>query len=1491
MNKRSYLHGIALALMLSMGAQAKMAPTQNNNSNNPPKPSPSLPTDVVIPTSECSRGTARAELDINNVRTLLLNRGDMFWDGASSPRYEVPKVTDPAQPRRHSLFSGAVWVGGIKTGTSQQYVCGITFGQSNQTAYFPGQLDDGTGANNLALTSQSRCNAWNHLFKVNAATVNTFKAYVKELEDAGRNLTQNPLLEEEMDLVDESIRNWPAKGNEFIDPAKYPGLQAQLIYDAARFVDLNKDGIYQPDQGEFPRLPGVTDSVGNQAGADQVVFWITNDAGGKKSNGGVTPPAIGMEIQTEGFAYQASGPLNTMTFYRQKLINKGNVTLDSTYFAQFIDPDLGNANDDYVGCDVERGLGICYNGDNDDEGVSGYGQNPPTIAVDFFRGAVADPNDGIDNDRDCEVDEEGELIMMSSFAKFTNGAGAGVGDPNTPAQFYNFLKGRWGDGLAMTYDYKVGRTPVSTSAPKTKYIFPGSSDLTRGWSIGGTCQNPVLTTGPNFTLSEWSEATVTDNPPGDRRFVSSGGPFTLLPGAVNELTIGVVWAKANSGGALGSYNLLLQSDDIAQKSFDNNFSRLQGPNAPDMEITELDGELIISLTPDEYLGKNTETYQERDPSLKATDGDVYYHFQGYMLYQLANSAVTDLTDPTQARLIMQCDVKDGVSKIINQTYDYTIDALVSQLKVNGENKGIKPYLTVKTDAFTGAKLINHKKYYYHVKAYAYNGNAKNDTKFIEGDMNLGIYSAIPHKVNPEIYGTDIVSKSGYEMPVTRLSGSGNSGNTLALSENDEQEIVKNFHKSELLYQEGGAPVTVKIYDPKSVVSAQYKIEITSRLAYKPVGGEKLQINDTIESSLPASAFSTTSTLVGSLWVTPASASFPQTSGRAVVVREVNTEDSLVNVDVKLLNGDEGGTFIVVGEQRQNKSTSTGNKAGQFAAYTSNKGAFNVRRNNGLITNFATAEEFVSAEYVTFIDLKDNTPIYLKKTLTIGGDELIPNRGLAVSLNDAHSPSQRVYDDYTNGYLATSGLEFPATALYRWLVTIPDATNGGAFQFQRSYNSDVAKDAALLEKITYDDPALIWTKVLDGSFFPYTYANVYSPDAAGGGIAYYDPSSIPDRIFDVLNNRTLYNMGNVDIVFTNDKSKWTRVPVIQVDTGLVKLQNFKSRLRSLNDNFETDLNARSPFDTTQISRGMSWFPGYAIDLDRGIRLNLMFSESSLADRVNGNNLKWEPTSKVALAAAKSFIYVVPTKYDEGKGMEYKLDSVYNVIKNISSPNTARDRAYPVLMKNISWVGVLGLLDNPLVSIDYSRSNPLPNEAKLKLRAKKSYTPYLYDASSNASEKSTRAIPTYSISSQGMEAKRNETQVAKSALDLIRVVPNPYYAYSSYETSQVDNRVKITNLPTKCRIRIYNLGGSLIREYNVDYSSVSGSQQWSQLEYDRPASSLGSNRLTSQDWDLKNQVGIPISSGVYLIHIDAGSLGEKTVKWCGGVRPIDLDALQN
>jgi hypothetical protein len=110
---------------------------------------------------------------------------------------------------------------------------------------------------------------------------------------------------------------------------------------------------------------------------------------------------------------------------------------------------------------------------------------------------------------------------------------------------------------------------------------------------------------------------------------------------------------------------------------------------------------------------------------------------------------------------------------------------------------------------------------------------------------------------------------------------------------------------------------------------------------------------------------------------------------------------------------------------------------------------------------------------------------------------------------------------------------------------------------------------------------------------------------------------------------------------------------------------------------------------------------------------------------------------------------------------------------------------------------------------------------------------------------------------------DTILKNVVLDIINVVPNPYYAYSKYETSKLDNRVKITNVPERCTVSIYNLSGTLVRQYVKD------------------------DPLTTVDWDLKNHTNVPIAGGVYIIHVDVPGIGQQILKWFGVMRPVDLD----
>lgn len=77
----------------------------------------------------------------------------------------------------------------------------------------------------------------------------------------------------------------------------------------------------------------------------------------------------------------------------------------------------------------------------------------------------------------------------------------------------------------------------------------------------------------------------------------------------------------------------------------------------------------------------------------------------------------------------------------------------------------------------------------------------------------------------------------------------------------------------------------------------------------------------------------------------------------------------------------------------------------------------------------------------------------------------------------------------------------------------------------------------------------------------------------------------------------------------------------------------------------------------------------------------------------------------------------------------------------------------------------------------------------------------------------------------------------------------------------------------------MGGTLVREFKRDVAK--DNSDGTVYNPSKP------NTDTSQDWDLKNYKGIPVASGIYLIHVEAPGLGERTLKWMGMLRPIDLD----
>ena len=87
------------------------------------------------------------------------------------------------------------------------------------------------------------------------------------------------------------------------------------------------------------------------------------------------------------------------------------------------------------------------------------------------------------------------------------------------------------------------------------------------------------------------------------------------------------------------------------------------------------------------------------------------------------------------------------------------------------------------------------------------------------------------------------------------------------------------------------------------------------------------------------------------------------------------------------------------------------------------------------------------------------------------------------------------------------------------------------------------------------------------------------------------------------------------------------------------------------------------------------------------------------------------------------------------------------------------------------------------------------------------------------------------------------------------------------SQVD-QVRFTNMPHQATIRIFSLNGSLIR------TMVKNSPE------------------ATMPWDLTTEEGLPIASGMYIIHVEArtadgAAIGEKVLKFAAIKKRVQLN----
>ena len=1034
--------------------------------------------------------------------------------------------------------------------------------------------------------------------------------------------------------------------------------------------------------------------------------------------------------------------------------------------------------------------------------------NPPAVGIDFFEGPYQD-TDSVDNPLtevfydavdSLGIPYEGigigygdgiidnERFGMRRFVYYNNSGNPINGEPSTPLHYYNYMNGIWKNGQKMAYggDGVAAATGANLDIP-ADYFFPGETDP-YAWGTGGIDVEP------------WTEVS-SGNPPADRRFIQAAGPFTLEPGDYNNITVGVVWARATAGDPTESVKLMRIADDKAQALFDNCFEIVSGPDAPDVTIQELENELILYLTNNNPLSNNyLEEYLQLDPGIPKLDveGNPYdtltrsYTFEGYLVYQLRDAEVSaaDLTNIDAARLIAQCDVNNDIDLVINYNQDPTMDLPVPTLMVDGGNDGVFHSLQVTTDAFAQGdnRLVNHKTYYFMALAYGYNNYEPYDPILGSGQDvqykasrkaavgSLRSYAGVPHDPSPEAGGTIQHAEYGSGVEMTKYEGKGNGMMDLELTAASEEDILENTIASTVTYAAGHGPVDVRVVDPLRVPNADFELR---------VAGDDADLEDAIDA----------------YW-------------------------TLTNLSL-LSDTDPDNDYQAVYE---------------------------------------------SASSIALLN-----------------EELLLNWGLSVTV---HQYAYPLDGKFTEPVHSSITFDDPARP---WLLGIPDAEGFNQLNWIRAGNQEGASDVPS-EVIFNDlktgnplDEDEVYEGILGGTWAPYCLVSYTGDVELPSGEVVKLPNIAPtiDGFEGDLSPFSgISGLNNVDVVLTKDKSLWTRCPVLEMQSVEELAQNGGEKL-GLRRHPSVDKNGRydgqAGYNSSEANPngnqpdGMGWFPGYAIDLGTGERLNMAFGEDSWLGAENGKDMLWNPSPNIyggvgggggfggsaVYAGGQHWIYVFKnSQYEEGS--ENRMPAYdggnylwTNLEDNPSTTNVRR------VFRACTWVG------SSLLNDDFEMLSPedglIPNDVRIRLRVAKAYEKYSsatldaenYDVAENFNN------PLYRFSTSDVATQTDENPVLISILDDINIVPNPYYAFSQYETSKLDNRVKVTNLPEVCTVRIYNLQGTLVRSF------------------------FKADPLTSLDWDLKNERNVPIAGGVYIIHIDVPNVGEKTLKWFGIMRPTDLD----
>lgn len=514
-------------------------------------------------------------LDANNISMPISSSEDFGIN------YQTGETTrSPKGSCKSNIFSGSLWLGCVVN--NEVHLAAQTYRQGG-IEFVPGPINKGFPIYDSIMQKK-----YNRLWKIDKPTIDKFKT------DFANGQTF---------AIPDVILTWPAHGDEGIGQRK----------NMAPFIDNNHDGKYNPYDGDYPDIKG-----------DMSVFFIMNDAQLHSETGGLP---FEFEFYVMAYSYACSDikagssneVLNNTVFMEYKMINRSSQNFNGIKAGLWLDIDNGNERDDYVGCNPKIGYAYGYNGDNFDEGASGYGAHPPATAA-------------------IPLGGDSTQSYMSNFYSYQNDFSV-KGNPSYPLHYWYALNTRYRSNEAVVYPIAGGNPNPNDT---TLYMFPGKNDL----------QN----------RPEWSEYTF-NNPIGSRTFVLSIPSFNLAINKDTAITFALVFSQTNDTTAYPNPILnKLENDVLKVKSWfaNNTFPTCSKLIAGENVVEESKRNVVASLYPNPSNGL---VWVKHSLGIQATIK--IYNLSGVLLQTIDNATQNqelDLGHLAQGFYFIQISTPDGYSK-------------------------------------------------------------------------------------------------------------------------------------------------------------------------------------------------------------------------------------------------------------------------------------------------------------------------------------------------------------------------------------------------------------------------------------------------------------------------------------------------------------------------------------------------------------------------------------------------------------------------------------------------------------------------------------------------------------------------------------------------------------------------------------------------------------------------------------------------------------